>query len=110
MTHFDGSVNHAAQTVAFSEDKMKAIWTALLFGTALVNAQSAKRVHTVYVDELHFPNNPDLDGLVRSKLMSTLAQYCGSSCTVVERVDKDGDVADAVLTGTMLIQTPDSRR
>jgi hypothetical protein len=93
------------------EDKMKAILTVLLFGTTLLHAQPrvAKRVHTVCVNELHFPNNPDFDGLVRSKLISSLAQYCGSDCTVMEAVDKEGDVADAVLTGTVLVQTSDSR-
>ena len=50
-----------------------------------------------------------MDGLVRSKLISSLAQYCGSNCTIMEAVDKEGDVADAVLTGDMLIQTADYR-
>jgi hypothetical protein len=90
--------------------KMKTILTLLLFGTALLDAQApVKRVHTVYVDELHFPSNPDYDGLVRSKLISYLVQHCGSDCTVMEAVDKEGDVADAILTGTVLVQTPDSR-
>jgi hypothetical protein len=81
-----------------------------------LDAQSpvVKRVHTVYVDALHFPNNPDLDGLVRSKLISSLAQYCGSNCTVVEAVGPSGDngedIADGVLTGTVVLQTSDSRR
>jgi hypothetical protein len=89
---------------------MKVIPMLLLFGAAFLDAQSlAKHVHTIYVAELHFPSNPDMDGLVRSKLISSLAQYCGTSCTVMEPVDKDGDVADAVLTGDMLIQTPDNR-
>jgi hypothetical protein len=90
---------------------MRTILAVLLSVAALLNAQApaAKRVHTVYIDELHFPNNPDFDGLVRSKLISSLAQYCGSDCTVMERVDKEGDVADAVLTGSVLVQTPDSR-
>src|SRR5271170_5406943 len=91
--------------------KMKAILAVLLLGTALLDAQSpaVKRVHTVYVDQLHFPNNPDFDGLVRSKLMSSLVQDCASSCTVMEAVDKDGDVADAVLTGSVLIQAVSGR-
>src|ERR1700683_2220935 len=90
---------------------MKIFFALLLFGTALLHAQSpaGKRVQTVYVDQLHFPNNPDFDELVRSKLMGSLAQQCGSGCTVMEAVDKDGDIADAVLTGTVLVQTPDSR-
>lgn len=88
---------------------MKALLTVLLFGIAMLDAQpAAKRVHTIYVDQLHFPTNPEFDDLVRSKLISSLAQHCGSGCTVMEAVDKDGDVADAVLTGAMLIQTTDS--
>jgi hypothetical protein len=85
--------------------------TALLFGAALLNAQSpiGKRVHTVYVNELHFRENPDFDGFVRAKLISSLAQYCASDCTVMEAVDREGDVADAVLTGDVLIQSSDSR-
>ena len=90
---------------------MKVILTMLLFGMALLDAQSpvVKRVHTVYVTELHFPNNPDYDGLVRSKLISSLAQYCGSDCRVMEAVDGEGDIADAVLTGTVVVQSTDSR-
>ena len=79
-------------------------------GVALLDAQApVKHVSTIYVAELHFPSNPDVDGLIRSKLISSLAQYCGSDCTVMEAVDKEGDIADAVLTGDILIQTPDSR-
>ena len=82
----------------------------VLFGMALLDAQSpaVKRVHTVYVTDFHFPSNSDFDGIVRSKLITSLARYCGSDCTVMEAVDKDGDIADAVLTGTMWVQTPDS--
>jgi hypothetical protein len=89
---------------------MRATLTALLFGAVLLNAQSPvanKQVHTVYVDELHFRQNPDYDGFVRSKIISSLAQFCGSSCTVMEA---DGDVADAVLTGNVLIQSSESGR
>lgn len=89
---------------------MKTILTLLLFGTALLDAQApVKRVHTVYVDELHFPGNSDYDGLVRSKLISSLVKFCGSDCTVMEAVDKEGDVADAILTGTVLVQNSGSR-
>lgn len=94
---------------------MKIILAALLlFATTLVNAQPAvKHVHRIYVDELHFPSNPDWDGFVRSKLISSLAQDCGSDCTVVEAVgpseDNGEDTADGVLTGTVLVQCPDSR-
>ncbi len=88
---------------------MKKTILTILLGMSLLGAQSpTKKVHTIYVDELHFPKNPDFDGIVRSKLISSLVQYCGSNCTVMEAVDKDGDVADAILTGSMLVQTPDS--
>ena len=85
---------------------------ALFLGITVVDAQppADKQVHTVYADEFRFPNNPDLDGLVRSKLISSLAKFCGSSCTVMEAAEKEGDVADTVLKGTVLVQTPDSRR
>jgi hypothetical protein len=73
-----------------------------------LQGQTTKHIHTIYVNEIHFPGNPDLDGLVRSKLISSLVQHCGSDCTVMEAVDKDGDVADAVLTGDLLFQTVDS--
>jgi hypothetical protein len=67
---------------------MKVILTMVIIGAAMHEAQSpVKHVHTVYVDELHFPKNPDFDGIVRSRLISSLAQYCGSDCTVKEAVD-----------------------
>jgi hypothetical protein len=88
---------------------MKSLAAFLIFATTLLQGQTPKHVHSIYVNEIHFPSNPDLDGLVRSKLISSLVQRCGSDCTVMEAVDKDGDVADAVLTGDMLIQTVDSR-
>jgi hypothetical protein len=54
---------------------MKALSAAILFATALLDAQApVKRAHSVYVNELHFPGNPDLDGLVRSKLISSLTR------------------------------------
>ncbi len=64
----------------------------LLIAATFLNAQSpVKHVHRIDVDELHFPNNPDWDGIVRSKLISSLAQDCGSDCTVVEAVGPSGD-------------------
>ena len=74
----------------------------------LLRAQSlgANNVRTIYVAELHFPTNPDLDQLVRSKLIGSLAQDCGSTCTVLEE-NPDGG-ADAVLTGVVQVQTRDS--
>lgn len=82
---------------------MKTLLTALL-SISLLGAQSpTKRVRTVYVDELHFPKNPDFDGIVRSKLISSLVQYCGSNCTVKEAANQEGDVADAILTGSLLV-------
>lgn len=87
---------------------------ALLFAVALLNAQSAvKHVRRIYVDELHFRSNPDWDGLVRSKLISSLVQDCGSDCTVVEAIGANGDngedTADGVLTGTVLVQSSDNQ-
>jgi hypothetical protein len=78
----------------------------LLIGTSLLNAQTAiKHVHRIYVD-----NNQGWDGLIRSKLISSLAQECGSSCTIVEAVGPSGDngedTTDGVLTGTVLVQYP----
>jgi hypothetical protein len=59
----------------------------MLFAATLLTAQSAPvHIHRIYVDELHFRNNPDWDGLVRSKLMSSLVQECGSGCSVVEAI------------------------
>lgn len=88
---------------------MKAILAALLLSTALLSAQSVKHGHRIYVDELHFPSNPDWDGIVRSKLISSLVKDCGSGCTVVEAVGPNGDngedTAEAVLTGSLVVQT-----
>ncbi|HEY1526714.1 MAG TPA: hypothetical protein VGH51_10795 [Candidatus Angelobacter sp.] len=93
----------------------------LLFGTVLLTAQTPKSAAPeavkqgprIFVAELHFPSNPDWDGLVRSKLISSLVQDCGSDCTVVEAVgptqDDDGDGADGVLTGDILVQSHDQR-
>src|SRR5580658_5036712 len=91
---------------------MKTIFALLFLGTTLLDGQApANRVHTVYVNELVFRNNPELGSFVRSKLISSLAEYCGSSCTVKEAVDGTGDVADAVLNGSVLVQQmEDSRR
>jgi hypothetical protein len=80
----------------------------LLLAAASLSAQStAKHVRRIYVDELHFPSHPELDASVRSKLISSLAQDCASSCTVVEGGE---DTADAVLTGSLLIQTSDNQQ
>src|SRR4051812_22239521 len=93
----------------------------LLFGTVLLTAQTPKSAAPeavkqgprIFVAELHFPSNPDWDGLVRSKLISSLVQDCGPDCTVVEAVgptqDDDGDGADGVLTGDILVQSHDQR-
>ena len=86
----------------------------LLFTATLLIAQSAPtHVYRIYVDELHFPSNPDWDAMVRSKLISSLAQDCGSNCTVVEAIGPTGengeDAADGVLTGALLVQSPDNR-
>jgi hypothetical protein len=100
---------------------MKNSVLVLLFGTVLLTAQTpksdareaVKQVPRIFVAELHFPTNPDWDGLVRSKLISSLVQDCGAGCTVVEAVgptqDDDGDGANGVLTGDILVQSPDQR-
>jgi hypothetical protein len=89
----------------------------LLAGTTFLNGQSptvkpasAKHVHRIFVDNLHFPSNPDWDGFVRAKLISSLVQDCGSNCAVLEENGDTGeDTADSVLTGTILVQSPDER-
>jgi hypothetical protein len=89
--------------------KKAGILIALLLAAASLSAQSAKHVHRIYVDELHFPSHPDLDAFVRSKLISSLAQDCASSCTVMDGPSGEGeDTADAVLTGALMIQTTDN--
>lgn len=85
----------------------------LLFATTLLNAQSpVKHPRRIYVDALHFASDPDWDEIVRSRLISSLAQYCGSGCTVVEDLGPSGDhgkdIADGVLSGAVLVQTDDS--
>jgi hypothetical protein len=78
----------------------------LLLAAALLSAQSTtKHMHRIYVDELHFPSHPDMDASVRSKLVSSLVQNCGSACTVVEQ-----DTADAILSGSVDIQTSNSQQ
>jgi hypothetical protein len=76
-------------------------------------AQSEKHAHRIYVNELHFPSNSDWDGIVRSKLISSLVKDCGSGCTVVEDVgpsgDNGSDAADGVLTGSLVVQTENGR-
>lgn len=93
--------------------KAIAIFMLLLAATLLTGQSAVKHIRRIYVNELHFPNNPDWDGFVRSKLISSLVQACGSNCTVVEAIGPNGengeDTADAVLTGAMLVQTSDSR-
>lgn len=95
---------------------MKAILAlSLLFAASLLNAQSAvKRVHRVYVDEIHFPTNPDWDGIVRSKLIGSLVQDCGPDCSVIEAAGVNGDngddAVDGVLTGTVVVENNGSGR
>ncbi len=89
---------------------MKTIFAVLLLcGVTLVNAQSApKHTQQIYVDALHFPANSDWDGLVRSKLITGLVQDCAAACSVVEANGDSGDngqdIADAVLTGTVVVE------
>jgi hypothetical protein len=91
---------------------MKNMFAVLfLFGVTLLNAPS--HVHRIYVEQLHFPNNPDWDGFVRSKLISSLVQAYDANCSVVEHIGPNGnngeDTADAVLIGDMPVQRPDNR-
>lgn len=93
---------------------MKKFGFLLLFAASLSFGQSTvKQVHRIYVEELNVRNNPDLDGLLRSKLISSLAQECGSGCAVVEDFGPSGDngedTADGVLTGAGLLQCSDNR-
>jgi hypothetical protein len=86
---------------------MKKIGTfiLLLLAVASLSAQSpTKHVRRIYVDELHFPSHADFDASVRSKLISSLAQNCGSGCSVEEQ-----DTADAVLSGSLDIQISDNQ-
>jgi len=80
------------------------ILVVMLLAAASLSAQSAKHVHRIYVDELHFPSHPDMQTSVRSELISSLGQDCGSGCTVVEK-----DTADAVLTGSVSVQTSNNQ-
>jgi hypothetical protein len=80
------------------------ILIVLLASSSLSAQSTTKHVHQIYVDELHFPSHPDLDASMHSNLISSLAQACGSGCTVVER-----DAADAVLSGTLDIQASGSQ-
>jgi hypothetical protein len=93
---------------------MKKLGLLLVFAASLTCfAQSGKRIHRIYVNELHFPSNSDLDGIVRSKLISSLVKDCGSGCTVVEDVgpsgDNGSDSADGVLTGSLIVQSENGR-
>lgn len=88
---------------------MKILFTAI-FAAVILHAQTptGKSVHTIHVPALHSytgSDNLDYDGLVRAKLIASLAQHCGSSCTVLE--ENPDDDADAVLTGTVFLQQVD---
>jgi hypothetical protein len=85
--------------------KKTGTFIVLLLAVASLRAQSTtKHVRGIYVDELHFPSHPDLDATVRSKLISSLAQNCGSICAVAEE-----DTANAVLSGSLDVQTSDNQ-
>src|SRR6185437_10177202 len=100
---------------------MKSIALLVFFAGMLLNAQtlksaslvSRKQTPRIFVAELHFPAHPDWDAIVRSKLIASLVQNCGSDCTVVEAVgpsEDDGqDGADEILTGAILVQAKDQR-
>jgi hypothetical protein len=89
---------------------MKTFLTALLLSAALLSAQSTRHVYRIYVNAMHFPSNPDLDGFVRSKLISSLVKDCGPNCTVVEENgDNAEEMADGVLTGAVVVQNDNGR-
>ena len=94
---------------------MRAVLAGLFLGVALFAGQrSQPKVYKIYVAEMHFPKNPDLDEFVRSKLISYLAQFCGPTCTVIDGAGSSGDdvaeKADGVLTGVVQIQETDQMR
>jgi hypothetical protein len=98
---------------------VKSILTAFLLCGVTLMAQSApakNHVRRIFVNEFQWTSStPEGAGsLIRSKLVSALAEACASSCTVVESVgatdDNGQDIADAVLTGTIRAETRDNRR
>lgn len=88
----------------------------VLAGT-LLNAQAPAKTHIrrIYVSEIEFPSTvpQNFGSMIRSKLISSLVEVCGSNCTVAEATTPDGnngqDVADAILTGTIGVENPDNR-
>lgn len=92
-----------------------AVIVILVFAATLLNAQApAKaRVRRIYVDDFPVNTNAEEASMVRSKIISSLVEACGSNCTVVEAIGPSGengqDTADAILTGTIRVDTPDSR-
>lgn len=67
----------------------------------------------IYVDEFSVNTNAEGTSLVRSKIISSLVEACGSNCAVVEAIGPSGDngqdTADAILTGTIRVDTADGR-
>jgi hypothetical protein len=90
---------------------MRFVLPLLFVGVTLLPAQSpapVKKVRTIYVTELHTysgADNLDYDSFLRSKLISSLVERCGSNCTVLEENPDKG--ADAVLSGSILLQSAD---
>jgi hypothetical protein len=86
----------------------------LSFATFLgAQTPAAKQVHKIYVGEFHNPDNPNVNQgfgeFVRSKMISSLAQRCGSACTVVETGPPSGDDdeagSDGILTGMLSVES-----
>ncbi|HKW19552.1 MAG TPA: hypothetical protein VJO35_18730 [Terriglobales bacterium] len=95
---------------------MKTAVTLLIVCAAtLLNAQAPARNHVrrIYVDEFSVNTNAEGTSLVRSKIISSLVEACGSNCAVVEAIGPSGDngqdTADAILTGTIRVDTADGR-
>jgi hypothetical protein len=81
------------------------VLTIILAVASIASAQTITHPHRIYVDpELSYSN-----GLLRSKLIASLAQYCKDSCTVVEAAAPNGDNgdenSDSVLTGTIIVES-----
>jgi len=98
----------------------RVLFAVMLFVATLLSAQApaAKQVHKIYVGEFRNPDNPDVDRgfgeFVRSKMISSLAQRCGSACTVVETGGTSGDDdeagSDGVLTGMLFVESNEYHR
>lgn len=94
-----------------------ALTVVIVLAATLLNAQAPAKNHIrrIYVSEFEFTSNApqDFASMIRSKLISSLVEACGSNCTVVESTTPTGengqDVGDAILTGTIHVENPNNR-